>query len=278
MSERISVLVADDNSDFCRLLCERINDAGDMYVIGTAGDGKTAVKMIYELEPDIVLLDIIMPRLDGIGVLERIRKDKPAKMPLMCVITAIGNDIVIRNSLELGADFYIMKPFDIDILITRIRQMHNERYYGVDDGNVISGGSDKSSNHADSVEKVITEVIRNIGITPNLAGYSFLREAVVLAVNQPERLNSISKNIYPEIAKKHGTSARNIDRVIRCAVISAQKKTINAKSANQDTAILINSQNSQNIAQLIRYLTELARKKLASQDTAKHEGMENRKI
>lgn len=266
MDERISVLIADDNSSFCKILCDEINNTDDMYVVACTGDGKTAVKMIYELEPDIVLLDIIMPKLDGIGVLEKLREERPAKMPLMCVFTAIGNDIVVRNALELGADFYILKPFDIGVLINRIRQLHHEKYAAAPDmGHALNSGADTVSYVENGTEKIVTDIIRSIGITPNLAGYNFLREAVILAVNQPERLENVSKNIYPVIASEHGTNVRNIDRAIRCALLSAQKKTINTKKTDQGTLIMINGKKSPNSAQIIRYLAELTIQKQSSQ-------------
>jgi len=262
MDERLSVLIADDNSSFCRILCDEINNTDDMHVVAFTGDGKTAVKLIYELEPDIVLLDIIMPRLDGIGVLEKLRDERPAKMPLVCVFTAIGNDIVVRNALELGADFYILKPFDIGVLINRIRQLYNEKNAAVPDTvQVLNSAADNAPYGENGTEKIVTDIIRSIGITPNLAGYNFLRKAVILAVNQPERLENVAKNIYPEIASEHGTNVRNIDRAIRCALLSAQKKTINTKKTDQDPLIMINGKKSPNSAHVIRYLAELTRQK-----------------
>lgn len=257
MTDLISVLIADDNSEFCKIMRDNINKAGDMQVIGTAGDGKAAIKMIHELEPDIILLDIIMPRLDGIGVLEEIRTAKSLKKSLICVFTAIGGDIVVRKALELGADFYIMKPFDTDVLLTRIRQLYKEKCSDdKNSGYFVSGNQNYSTPYMHNTEQIITDLIKSIGVTPNLSGYIYLREAVMLAVSQPDRMKNISKCIYPELAREHCTNVRNIDRAIRCAMLSAQKKTKRAENSDKDAIIVINSSKNPNNTQIIRFLAE----------------------
>jgi len=260
MTDTMAVLIVEDNLYFSEFLCENVNKTGDMQVIGTAGDGKTAISMIRELEPDIVLLDIIMPKLDGLGVLEDLYRSKPSKKPLICVFTAIGGDIIVRKALELGADLYVMKPFDMDVLLTRIRRMYHEKNT---DGGRSGSDPDGAAGSTRSTEQIVSDLIKSIGITPNLAGYNYLREAVLLAVEQPDRLKSVSKSIYPLIAKEHGINVRNIDRAIRCAILSAQNKTKNVDNFSQDAIILVNSTKARNNAQLIRFLAEKALLKLS---------------
>ena len=127
MSNTISILIVDDNKELCEILYESINNTGDMRVLATVGDGKAAMDLIRELQPDVVLLDIIMPRLDGLGVLESITSMQGIKRPSIIVITSVGAESVVIRAMELGADYYIMKPFEIGMLITRIRQIYSER-------------------------------------------------------------------------------------------------------------------------------------------------------
>lgn len=234
MSAPISVLIADDNNELCDLISESINSTGDMRVIATAGDGKTAVELIRELKPDVVLLDIIMPKLDGLGVLESMARWENVRRPVIIASTSVGSESIIIRAMELGADYYIMKPFEVSILITRIRQVYSEkmafnRYLAGPSGRrrhnrtQIKGEVSARQSRDDAVQTV-TELINSIGVTPNLAGYNYLREAVLSGMEQPERLASVSRHIYTMLAEKYSTKVRNIDRAIRCALLSAQKR------------------------------------------------------
>ncbi|HEX3029447.1 MAG TPA: response regulator, partial [Clostridia bacterium] len=124
--DEITLLIADDNVEFGDLLNEQISKEDDIKVLGVARDGLKAVEMIKQLSPDIVILDIIMPNLDGIGVLERMQSLQLMHKPLFIMLSAIGQDIFVQRAIILGAEYYIVKPFDIDILISRIRQIHND--------------------------------------------------------------------------------------------------------------------------------------------------------
>ena len=125
MKEKISVLIADDNQEFAHTLSNYINDQEDMEVIGIAKDGNEAVNLISTIKPEIVLLDVIMPHLDGIGVLEQMNMIKLNKKPICIMLSAVGQDKVTQRAIELGAEYYVVKPFDIDLLITRIRELKN---------------------------------------------------------------------------------------------------------------------------------------------------------
>lgn len=229
MSDMISVLLVDDNTIFCEMLREYIGRTGDMKVAGIAGNGSEAIEMIKDLKPDVVILDIIMPELDGIGVLERMHGLSPDKRPVFIVLSAMGKELFVQKAIELGADYYIIKPFDIEMLIRHIKLLHSEkkvmrkairRHPG-------KGGTLTRELEHNRMEKIIAGMIKKIGITPNVAGYRYLREAVALAVKQPAMLNSAVKLIYPVLAEKHNTTAKCIDKAIRCAIDSAYKKMKN---------------------------------------------------
>lgn len=122
MKEKISILVADDNQEFTRTLSSYINTQEDMEVIGIAKDGNEAINLIPTINPDIVLLDVIMPHLDGLGVLEKISTMNYQK-PIFIMLSAVGQDKITQKAITLGAEYYVVKPFDIELLIKRIREI-----------------------------------------------------------------------------------------------------------------------------------------------------------
>ena len=125
MREKITVLIADDNQEFSTTLATYLKNQEDMVVVGRAKDGNEALDMVSSLMPDVLLLDVIMPHLDGIGVLEQMNMIKLNKKPICIMLSAVGQDKVTQRAIELGAEYYVVKPFDIDLLITRIRELKN---------------------------------------------------------------------------------------------------------------------------------------------------------
>ena len=125
LEQKMKILIADDNKDFSDILMEFINRQEDMEVIDVASNGEQACDLIAGVKPDIVILDVIMPYLDGIGVLERINTMELEKRPLFVMLSAVGQDKITERALALGAEYYIVKPFDMDTLANRIRQLKN---------------------------------------------------------------------------------------------------------------------------------------------------------
>ena len=125
MKEKITILIADDNQDFAQTLAKYIQEQNDMEVIGIAKDGEEAIDMITNVNPDIALLDVIMPQLDGIGVLEKLNMIKFDKKPICIMLSAVGQDKITQKAVSLGAEYYIVKPFDIELLIKRIKELKN---------------------------------------------------------------------------------------------------------------------------------------------------------
>ena len=227
MREKITVLIADDNQEFSMTLATYLKNQEDMMIIGRAKDGNEALDMISNLMPDVVLLDVIMPHLDGIGVLEKLNMIKMPKKPICIMLSAVGQDKITRRAVELGAEYYVVKPFDIELLITRIRELKN--YKPEPKNNFISKESTmpkqqyiEISNDAtkkeDNLEALVTNVIHEVGVPAHIKGYQYLRDAIILAVNDMEMLNSITKILYPTIAKKHQTTPSRVERAIRHAI------------------------------------------------------------
>ena len=231
MREKISVLIADDNQEFSTTLATYLKNQDDMVVVGRAKDGNEALDMISSLMPDVILLDVIMPHLDGIGVLEQINMIKMNKKPICIMLSAVGQDKITRRAIELGAEYYVVKPFDIDLLITRIRELKN--YKPAQVNNFISREStfntttsksqyidlkNMSSNKDDSIEALVTNIIHEVGVPAYIKGYQYLREAIIMVINDIDVINQITKCLYPQIAEKFHTTPSRVERAIRHAI------------------------------------------------------------
>lgn len=227
MADRISVLIADDNMEYSDLLKEYMGQYDDIAVMGTAFDGLEAIDRIRELQPDVVVLDIIMPNLDGIGVLEKVAAMELPRKPLFVVLSAIGQDVFVHRAISLGAEYYIVKPFDVEILVSRIRQVYREKYsfpiVRNADRTPLKGNAQKESAGV-SLEALVTGLMRNAGIPPHICGYQYLREAILMSVNGAPAFNSITKTIYPAIAVKYNITPRKVERAIRNAINNAWGK------------------------------------------------------
>lgn len=217
---KISVLIADDNKEFCSILNDYLLNQRDIVVTGIAKDGKEALTLIEEKQPDLVVLDIIMPHLDGLGVLERLHSMDLEKFPRIIILSAVGQDKITQRAITLGADYYVVKPFDMDIFTKRIREMFN--------GNSVSEIVRKPVAVTTSevatvkgpidLETEITNIIHEIGVPAHIKGYMYLREAITMVVNDMELLSAVTKELYPSIAKKFNTTASRVERAIRHAI------------------------------------------------------------
>lgn len=226
MSEKISVLVADDNKDFCAIINEFLRKQDDIEVVGVAHDGIEAIDMILELEPDVVVLDIIMPHLDGLGVLERLNEENLEIYPKIIVLSAVGQDKVTQRAIMLGADYYIVKPFDLGLLIRRIRELTNDSDISytsrassmVVNNSKLSYSKPSAVNRNVSLEAEIANIIHGIGVPAHIKGYQYLREAIMMVVNNVDLLSGITKELYPGIAEKFSTTPSRVERAIRHAI------------------------------------------------------------
>ena len=224
MKEKVSILIADDNQDFSMTLASYLEKQEDMEVISVARDGNEAVEVIKNTNPDVAIVDIIMPHLDGIGVLEKLNLLKLENKPICIMLSAVGQDKITQRAVALGAEYYIVKPFDIDLLIKRIRELKNykpnqnttfvtreikQQYIDV---------STKTKNGEDNIEALVTNIIHEVGVPAHIKGYQYLREAIMMVVNDIEIINQITKTLYPRIAEKYNTTPSRVERAIRHAI------------------------------------------------------------
>lgn len=224
MKQEITVVIVDDNTQFTDLMAEYFNQQEDIKVIGVSKDGLDAIEKIKNLNPDIVILDIVMPKLDGIGVLERIANVDLIPKPQFIVLSAIGHDTFVQRAISLGAEYYIVKPFALEVLLKRVRQIHKEKNLNFFSASKYVSNSSiykKETRNEKSLEIEVTNLMHEVGIPPHMKGYQYLRQAIILCVKDMTLLNSITKQLYPQIAEKVGTSAAKVERSIRNAIDKA---------------------------------------------------------
>lgn len=214
--KKIKVCVVDDNRELVRLLEEYISSQEDMEVIGVAHNGQECINILKDTDPDVLVLDIIMPHLDGLGVLEKLREMKGSSLPNVIMLTAFGQEDVTKKAVELGASYFVLKPFDMEILANHIRQVS---------GNIqpikVSNSkfqTQKPQSKSQNLDASITSIIHEIGVPAHIKGYLYLREAIAMVYNDIELLGSITKVLYPDIAKKYNTTASRVERAIRHAI------------------------------------------------------------
>ena len=223
---KITVVIADDNKEFCNILNDCLFSQKEIVVVGIAKDGIEAIELIKEKKPSLVILDIIMPHLDGLGVLERLYNMDISPMPKIIVLSAVGQDKITQRVINMGADYYVVKPFDMDILTKRIREMFN--VVEVSDDKTMKSSIftprlfqerfiQKSSEPGD-LETEITNIIHEIGVPAHIKGYGYIREAIAMVVKDMELLSAVTKELYPTIAKKYNTTASRVERAIRHAI------------------------------------------------------------
>ncbi|WP_343209838.1 sporulation transcription factor Spo0A [Anaerolentibacter hominis] len=209
----VNVGIVDDNERMISILSDIMKEDKDISVVGTATDGMAALDMIKEKTPDVVLLDLIMPKLDGLGVLEKVKTLRNmTKIPRFIVLTAIGQEGIAENAFELGANYYIMKPFDNNVVLSRIKNQVQIT------APVKMNEPVKSMAQVHNLEADVTDIIHEIGVPAHIKGYQYLRDAIMMSVDDQEMLNSITKILYPTIAKKHKTTASRVERAIRHAI------------------------------------------------------------
>ncbi len=223
---KITVAIVDDNARMIHAMQEALKGDANIEVVGTAEDGMDGLRLIREKKPDVVLLDLIMPKLDGLGVLERLRKEEAegeekgaaTQMPAVIVISAISQERVMESAFELGAGYYILKPFDAETLLNQVRRIRGEFTLRAGYGRREEGVHCRHENREHNLESDVTNIIHEIGVPAHIKGYQYLRDAIMMSVDDTEMLGSITKQLYPSIAKRHKTTPSRVERAIRHAI------------------------------------------------------------
>lgn len=217
---RLKVLIAEDNREFRESLNEYFRSDDKIEVIYSAEDGLTALAMIEELKPNVVILDLVMPELDGFDVMARVNLPKP---PKYIVVSQLVGDSFVSKAMRLGASYYMAKPVKLETLRQRIVEFGDkgeikpvivlpekeEKYFSADTF---------KARAIRSLDEKIANIFISVGIPAHIKGYQFLREAIKMAISSPEIINCITKKLYPSIADKFDTSPSKVERAIRHAI------------------------------------------------------------
>ena len=206
---KIKVILADDNRKFSKPLVDYFEDSQNIEIVGMASDGAEALELIKNLSPDVVVLDIAMPKIDGIGVLEKMNEDKTLrKKPAVIMLTALNKDEMTQQAMQFGANYFMVKPVDNQILETRIEQLMN----------LPKNNNSYVTEEVRNLDRDVTKVIQQMGMPAHLKGYQYLRDAIILVVNEMNLMGAVTKELYPLIAEKYDTTPSRVERAIRHAI------------------------------------------------------------
>lgn len=217
---RIKLGIIEDSPQITAMLKEYFQKEEDIEIVMTAVDGLDGVSKIEQTKPDLVILDIVLPELDGFGVLEAAKNHTPKFL----VLSALSQESFILKALKLGASYYMIKPFDFNILKKRLLSIANDESSIKESGIMDKIMSDYrmaepvNRMRQKSTDEKITNIFISVGIPAHIKGYHFLREAIKMTIENPEIINSITKKLYPSIAKKFDTSSSKVERAIRHAI------------------------------------------------------------
>lgn len=213
----INVAIADDNERILDMLGEIVGSDKNLKLVGKANNGEDMCQLIREKQPDVVLLDLIMPKMDGLSVMEVVNRDTELKKhPEFIVVTAVGQERITEDAFKKGASYYIMKPFSNDIILGRIKDAGQGGHRDLHESMMNSTIADTRPEF--NLENRVTDMIHEIGIPAHIKGYHYLRDAIIMAVEDMDVLNAITKVLYPTIAKMHQTTASRVERAIRHAI------------------------------------------------------------
>ncbi len=218
--EKLNIAIADDNERVVEMLDDILRKEASVQIVGIARNGEDVLDIIKDKEPDVVLLDIIMPKMDGISVMERVRRDTSLKkQPRFVVISAIGQEDVTEDAFNVGAGYYIMKPFSKEMLISKVKNNKEKTEGAFREAKGYAAANEKAKELGiHELETEVTNIIHEIGVPAHIKGYHYLRDAIIMSVNDIEMLNSITKVLYPTIAKKYQTTSSRVERAIRHAI------------------------------------------------------------
>lgn len=217
----LNVAIVEDNPQMMNLLNNILEQEDGFCVVGKAENGEDAYNMIMETSPDVVLMDVIMPKMDGISVMEKVKRERGGKkVPSFIMVTAAGSDNVAADAFQLGASYFIMKPFNREIVLDKIRRVccSTVRTPIYAEMKKVQPYADKTEYIQQNLEDDVTQLLHEIGIPAHIKGYQYLRDAIGISVEEEDMLVSVTKVLYPTIAKRHNTTPSRVERAIRHAI------------------------------------------------------------
>lgn len=215
----IKLGIADDNLEFCMLLRDYFNSQPGIHVEIVANNGHELIKALRETELDVLLLDMIMPEIDGLGVLKWLKDCQLTKKPKVIIFSAFAKEEVAQKAVELGVDYYILKPFDLKTLKQRILEIALNPSNGL----VIQTKPVNKPAHKE-LRKRVVDTIEKIGVPPKFKGFTYLEAAIIITVKNPSIMNEVTTKLYPSIAKLFDTNEQRVERAMRFAIETAWNK------------------------------------------------------
>ena len=203
MDSKITVVLADANEEFRTMLCESIEETGEFAVVGTAGDGMSALQLVREQEPQLLISEVLLPELDGFGLLDRIAQLETR--PRTILLSAMYRGDVVARAMEKDVSFFMPKPCEIGSLLERMRR-------------IAGAAEEEAEDELHALQRQVTEVIHEIGVPAHIKGYQYVREAIVIAVQDMDVINAVTKVLYPEVARRYNTTPSRVERAVRHAI------------------------------------------------------------
>lgn len=213
MQNRIKVLIAEENKEFRELLADSIENEIGFELAGKTGDGAEAISKTAATLPDVLIVSSMLPTVDGLGVVQAVNSAESKTRPIIFMTAQMFSEPLAQASAKLGVTYFMSKPFGADVLIDRIKMFAGECG--------ISRRRDLPAASRESIELMVTSIIHEIGVPAHIKGYHYLREAIMLAVNDIDIINAITKVLYPTVARKFRTTPSRVERAIRHAIETA---------------------------------------------------------
>lgn len=234
------IMLVDDNGDLRRGMRDYLARQEGMKVVAECPSGAEALEALGKVRVDVMVLDLIMPQMDGFALMEEVRRQQLANPPQIIVVSALGRDDFIMRAVQLGARFYMVKPFDMASLAARIRESCGQ-------GVVPLGTTLNASARSLSIDEKLASLFLTIGIPAHIKGYQFLRTAVKMVVDNPDMINRITKELYPSIGKCYNTSASKVERAIRHAIEFACRRVMTDKIVDGHAEVVRNAGQNGNV-------------------------------
>ena len=203
MENRGSVILADASEEYRAVLSRAIEGTGEFHVVGSTGSGVEALRLVQQKHPQLLLLDLVLPELDGFGLLRQMNQ-LSGEQPRCIVVSSFCNRRTVAQAMEMGVYFFLPKPVNEESLLELMRQA--------------STPEQEEAPFAPALEGMVTAIIHEIGVPAHIKGYQYLREAIMIAVNDMDVINAVTKVLYPEVAKRFCTTPSRVERAIRHAI------------------------------------------------------------
>lgn len=210
MGDKIKVVVCEDNREMRQRIISGLESKANINITAEFSDGKEVCAFLENNDADVLLLDVIMPEVDGIGVLKMLSEKKKLKKPIVIMMMENASEAISAACMEMGADYFMVKPFDVELLYDRMVLLCKTA--ALIHKNANSMPSERT------LEISVTNTIHAVGVPANIKGYQYLRDAIIMSINDTELINAVTKQLYPKVAEKHNTSPSRVERAIRHAI------------------------------------------------------------